>query len=222
MEDEGKTRPIDESRIRHAIQGYAFALLPLIPEVYGPDSIQEAWREFMFDDDALFNGDDAHAELFFSWFFHCWVPSPEKGNQVLDPGVYGIPPTQTYLARHSPNLDPLLQQYLEACLQTPFAFHEVSERRPDIGFRAENLQTGLAMDVIETLASTSLQDGNIVLARIPTIHGMHLVDAISPVSFPASCRIRLSQVHVDPDSRRGSDLALLDTYFDLLESLLGA
>ena len=95
------TTPEVESLIRQAIHGYAFALLPLIAESYGPDSIQEAWREFMFDDDALFNGNDAHTELFFSWFFHCWAPAPEKGNRIADPGVYGIPPTRTYLARHS-------------------------------------------------------------------------------------------------------------------------
>jgi hypothetical protein len=231
MEDEGKSRSIDEaaahttdeieSRIRQAVHGYAFALLPLIPESYGTDSVQEAWREFMFDDDALFNGDDTHAELFFSWFFHCWSPTPKKGNKVVDPGVYGVAPTQTYLARHSSHLDPLLQRYLEACLKTPLGFYEVAEHRPNIGFRAQNVLTGATIDVIENLASTSLENGHIVLARIPFIHGMHMVDAISPVSFPSSFRMRLSQFHVDPDSRECSDLVLLDSYFDLLESFPG-
>lgn len=205
-----------EPLVRAAVHGYAFALLPVVLETYGPDSIQEAWREFMFDDDALFDGDDAHAELFFSWFFHCWAPTPEKGNKVVDPDVYGTPPTQTYLARHASELDPLLQRYLEACLKTPLGFYEVAGRRPSVGFRAQNVLTGVTIDVIENLASTSLEDGNIVLARIPFIHGMYMVDAISPISFPSSFRMRFSQLHVDPDSRECSDLALLDSYFDLL------
>lgn len=209
------------SLIRAAVHGYAFALLPMIPATYGPDSMQEAWREFTFDDDAVFNGNDAHAELFFSWFFHCWVPTPEQGNKVADPGVYGIPPTQTYLARHSSNLNPLLQRYLEACLKSPLCFYEVSAPRPNIGFRAQNLLTGVTIDVIEKLASTSLEDGNIVLARIPFIDGMHIVDAISPISFPSSFRTRLGEIHVDPNSRECSDLLLLDSYFDLLESFPG-
>ena len=211
------TTPDIESLIRGAIHGYAFALLPLIPESYGATSIQEAWREFMCDDDALFRGDDIHSELFFSWFFHRWAPTPEKGNKVVDSSVYGVPPTQTYLARHSSQLNPLLQRYLEACLKTPFGFYEVTECRPNIGFQAQNVLTGVTIDAIENLASTSLEDGNIILARIPFIHGMHIVDAISPISFPSSLRMHFSEVHIDPDSRECSDLVLLDSYFDLLQ-----
>jgi hypothetical protein len=79
-------RPIAESwnRIRNAVDGYPHEIIRLIGESYGPDSVQHAWREFTNDESAQFSGDDLNVELFFSWLFHLWSPTPEKGIKVHD------------------------------------------------------------------------------------------------------------------------------------------
>ena len=151
--------PEIESRIRRAIDGYATALVPLIGESYGPNCVQKAWQEFMFDGNTQFTGHQAHSELFFSWFFHRWSPAAEKGNITVDPNLSGTPPTRAYLARHSSRLAPLLRRYLEVCLETPLGIYQVLECCPQNGFRARDMFAEIQIEVIDRLASTSLSNG---------------------------------------------------------------
>ena len=212
--------PEIESHIRRAIDGYAAALVPLIGESYGPASVQEAWQEFMFNGNTQFTGDEAHSELFFSWFFHRWSPATGKGNITVDPNLYGTPPTRAYLARHSSRLAPLLRRYLEVCLETPFGFYQVLECRPQDGFRARDLFAGIQIEVLDRLASTTLNNGEIIFARIPFLDGIWVMDAISPITLPSSFQSHVSNSRVDTESHERSDRALRKLYFDLLDTYL--
>jgi hypothetical protein len=211
--------PDAERRIRQATNGYAEALVPFIAHWYGSDCLQQAWQEFMLGNSMQFNGDDAHSELFFSWFFHCWSPATAKANTAADRTLYGIPPTQAYLARAPCRLDPLLRQYLEVCLQTPFGFYQIVKCFPQSGFRAREVLSGMQIEVIDSLASTSLSNGDIIFARIPFLDGTWVMDAISPVSFPWSFQRRLF-VSRSPESLKRSKWALRRLYFDLLEAYI--
>jgi hypothetical protein len=209
--------PDIEWRIREAINGYAAALVPFIAESYGPDCIQEAWREFVLGSDAQFTGVDAHSELFYSWFFHSWSPLPERASMAADSNLYGIPPSRAYLASYASRLDPLLGRYLAVCLETPFGFYQIVKSFPNSGFRARHVFAGTQIEVIDSLASNSVMDGDIIFARIPSLDGIWVMDAISPVSFPASFRSGLFD-RLSAASHDHSDRALRKLYFDLLES----
>ena len=209
-----------ESRIRRAIDGYAAALIPLIGESYGPNCVQQAWQEFMFDGNTQFTGNQAHSELFFSWFFHRWSPAAEKGNITVDPNLSGTPPTRAYLARHSSRLAPLLRRYLEVCLETPFGFYQVLECSPQNGFRARDMLAEIQIEVIDRLASTSLSNGEIIFARIPFLDGIWVMDAISPIPLPSSFQNHFDKKQVDTESHESSDQALRKLYFDLLDTHL--
>jgi hypothetical protein len=211
-----------ESRIRQAIDGYPVTLLPLIAESYGPDSMQQAWREFIAEKRAQFTGDHAHAELFFSWFFHCWAPSAKKRNKGADPSLYGIPPTRAFLSRHPSDLNPLLRGYLEACLATALGFYQVSECRPGAGFRACDLLAGAEVEVFDRIASSSLRTGAIIFARIPSVAGISVLDAIAPVSFPPSYQKHFIKPPLDSRPRKHSDQGLRKLYFSLLKTYLRA
>ncbi len=212
--------PDIEARIRQAIEGYAAALVPLVGESYGPSSVQQAWREFMPGSNTPFTGGDAHSELFFSWFFHRWSPVPEKGDTITDPTLYGTPPTQAYLARHASRLNPLLRRYLEACLETPLGFYQVVKCYRQSGFRAWDIFAGMQIEVIDSLASSSLSDGDIIFAHIPSLDGIWVIDAISPVSFPSSFQGHLIDNKIERQSSGCSDGALRKLYFDLLDTSL--
>jgi hypothetical protein len=207
----GRTRDIAHP-IRAAIEGYALPLVRLLGESYGPDCMQQAWHEFRFQQGSPFTGDDAHSELFFSWLFHTWSPASDKGLTVIDPSLYNVRPTQAYLTRNSSKLDPLLQRYLQSCLETPLGFYDIAQCRPGIGFRAQNVLTGLEHDMLEALASASLHDGDIIFARILLVDGISMMDAISPISFPPSFRTLLQRADVPPRK----------LYFELLETYFGA
>jgi hypothetical protein len=212
-----------ESRIREAIDGYATALIPLIGESYGPESLQQAWWEFTLGRDAArFAADHALGELFFSWFFHCWSPRAKKGNTASDPSLYGIPPTRAFLSRHSSKLNPLLRRYLEACLKTSFGFYQITASHPESGFRAADLLAGAQVEVFDKVASSSLRTGAIIFARVPLVDGIRVMDAIAPVSFPASFQGHFVKPQLDSARRTHSDRALRKLYFDLLRLYLRA
>lgn len=211
-----------QSRIREAIYGYAASLVPLVGESYGAGSMQQAWRQFMPGRPTQFTGDHAYSELFFSWFFHSWSPSRKKDHSLADPSLYGIPPTRAFLSRHPSELNPLLRRYLEACLKTPLGFYQITESRRGMGFRARDLSTGASLAVFDTTASHSLKAGDIIFARMPAVDGIRLMDAIAPVSFPASFQGHFVRPQPDSTTRKLSDRETRKLYFELLKLYLRA
>src|SRR3569833_84057 len=181
-------------RIRGAVDGYAIGIVRLIGESYSAETVQQAWMEFTVGAGKVFNGDDPHTELFFSWLFHTWSPSREKGNTVDDCSLYGVPPTRAYLNRKAERINPLLRRYLETCLETTPSFYEIFNCKPYVGFRARDVVTGCEWEVSEHLASTSLCDGEIMFAHLVPIDGTTLLDAISPRSFAPELIRRLLQL----------------------------
>jgi len=181
-------------RIRGAVDGYAIGIVRLIGESYSAETVQQAWMEFTAGAGQVFNGNDPHTELFFSWLFHKWSPSREKGNTLDDCSLYGVPPTRAYLNRSAGRMNPLLRRYLETCLATSPSFYEVFNCKPYVGFQARDVVTGREWEVSEHLASTSLCDGEIMFAHLVPIEGTTMLDAISPLSFPPELKRRLLQL----------------------------
>jgi hypothetical protein len=182
-------------RIRGAVDGYAAGIVRLIGEAYGVDTVQQAWREFTLGEHQAFNCSDPHAELFFSWLFHRWSPTREKGSKVGDSSLYGVSPTRAYLDRNSSRLHPLLQRYLETCLVTSPGFYQVINCRPNIGFEAHDVLTGEEREVSEELASTSLANGDIMFAHLIPLEGTTMLEAISPLSFPPTAKDCLKRMY---------------------------
>lgn len=185
-------------RLHRAIEGYAADIIRLIAERYGQDTVQSAWREFNIGAGRQpFCGYDANAELFYSWLFHKWKPAREQGHTVRDETVYGVPPTRAYLDGRSTSLNPLLRMYLEACLATSARFYEVFDCKAGLSFRARDVFTETACVVSEALASTSLQEGDILYAHLIPIGQITIMEAISPRSFPQHSKHQLLQLCQD-------------------------
>jgi hypothetical protein len=202
-------------RLHCAIDGYAAEIVRVIGESYGQQTVQTAWKEFNIGQGRPFCGYDANAELFYSWLFHKWAPVRERGHQVRDEAVYGIPPTRAYLDRGSPTLNPLLRLYLEACLATSARFYEVLDCDPGLVFRAREVFTGAECTVNEPLASTSLKHGDILYAHLIPIGHLTLMDAISPRSFPPQSKWRLLQLCRERRTRENGGPELRRIYFAL-------
>jgi hypothetical protein len=205
-------------RIRRALDGYATAIVRIIGESYGKESVQHAWREFTIGGDTPFLGDDPNAELFFSWLFHRWSPELEASLKIDDASCYGVPPTRAYLSRHGTGLDPLQRRYLEACLAARLGFYEILDCKPRIGFIARDVLAGKEVEVSESTASTSLQNGDIVFAHIVPIDGTAMMEAISPISFPSTLKTQLTELCRGREWGASADLPLRRLYFTLLES----
>jgi len=199
------------------VDGYAAGIVRLIGESYGRDTVQRAWLEFTIGAGESFDCDDPHTELFFSWLFHRWSPTREKGSALNDCSLYGVSPTRAYLDRNSSRLDPLLRRYLETCLVTSPGFYEVVNCEPHGGFRARDVMTGVEREVSEWLASTSLTNGDIMFAHLVPMEEATMLEAISPLSFPPMFKRRLARL------RRRSELVerrtpeLRELYFTLAQ-----
>ena len=205
-------------RIRRAVDGYATAIVRVIGESYGKDSVQRAWHEFTIWGGGPFLGDDPNAELFFSWLFHRWAPALEEGHKIDDGSCYGVQPTRTYLTRHSSGLNSLQRRYLEACLEARFGFYEIRDCNPHVGFKARDVLAEREFEVSEGMASTTLKNGDIVFAHIVPIDGTAMMEAISPFSFPPTLKTQLTELRQRREWDKRADLALRRLYFRLLES----
>ena len=204
-------------RIRRAVDGYASAIVRVIGESYGKDSVQQAWREFTIWGGGSFFGDDPNAELFFSWLFHRWSPVLKGGHKIDDGSYYGVPPTRAYLARNSSGLNPLQRRYLEACLEARFSFYEILDCKPHIGFKARDVLAEREVEVSEGMASTTLKNGDIVFAHIVPIDGTAMMEAISPFSFPPTLKTQLIELRRRRKWNKSADLPLRRLYFRLFE-----
>lgn len=206
--------------MREAIDGYAAAMLRFIGESYGKEAVQHAWREFTIGEGHEYVQGDPNTELFFSWLFHRWKPDSQKGNKIADSSLNGVAPTRAYLNRRAARLSPLLCRYLEACLVTPFGFHEILDCQPGIGFTTKDVFNGTVLNVRERSASSTLRDGEIIFGQVVLVESFGMLEAVSPFSFPPIFKTHLIHVRQRRELREHPDLALRGLYFSLAETYL--
>ncbi|MBS0365511.1 MAG: SEC-C domain-containing protein [Proteobacteria bacterium] len=205
-------------RMRAARDGFAADMLGFVTRSYGADVVRQAWFEFTLGREEQFAAGHPNTELFFSWLFHVWVPQVHKGNVITDTTLFGVPPSQAYLDRRGARLNPLLKRYLEACLATPFAFHEICDCWPGAGFTTRNVFTGRELEVRERSASATLARGDIVFGQIVAVSGIAMVEALGSYALPPSYKTHLVQVRSRPELQHASDLALRTLYLSLADA----
>jgi hypothetical protein len=214
-------------RVRRALDdtNLVARMLRFAVETYGEAVLDEAWVEFGYDD-GPFDDESPHLAVFCAWMLHCWAPNPEA-TTVRDTRLHGVPPTRAYLEQ-TKRVDPLVRQYLEACLASRFGFYELSERRPGVGFQARDLFTGERFDVLERGASQSMQDGDAMYALLVSLDGITLVEACGLYPIPPIKQLDLLELRqeIAPDSdvltpdqlaEHAEDLRI--AYFDVTDAL---
>ncbi len=188
-------------RLRASLDGFPTVMLRFVGKVYGPGVVDEAWAEFTaWRDDGGFDPDTPHMPVFMPWFFHQWAPDPEDTG-VGDTSLYDRSPTHVLLERRGRRLDAILRDYLEACLASPFSFHEIVRTDPGRGFHTRDVFTGEEHDVLERSASRTLQPGDTFFGQLATSHGITLLEACSPHALPPRDKLRL----IDLRERMGGE-----------------
>jgi hypothetical protein len=182
-------------RIRKALEKQEVTghIVQLVYDMYGRNAVSEAWDEYRCrhsEDDRVapfeFSAESPFLEHFTSWLAHTWMPAmlPEKlkGSAVADEV-----PSQTFLSQH-PDLDPLLAEYLKACVETPFSFFEVLQRHVGQQVACRDLMSGTRHVVFDRAASKLLRAHQILYARIVEVDGVPLIDAAAPWPIPKDMR----------------------------------
>jgi hypothetical protein len=215
-------------RLRAALDGFPTTMLRFVRDVYGDAALAEAWDEFhLWEEDVPeYDPHSPHLQAFMPWFFHRWSPDPAE-TLVADTALHGREPTRVLLERRARRLDPLLKRYLEACVVTPFTFHEILNVDPGRGFLARDVFTGDERQVLERSASRTMERGDLLFGQLVTAEGVTLMEACSPHPLSPESKIELIDLReritangpIDSESLREWDIELREEYLYLIEVL---
>lgn len=214
-------------RLRRAKEGFPTLMLSFIRSSYGFAAIDEAWQEFVMDEDDSFDPDTQDLPIFLPWLFYRWAPSAQN-TSVVDAALHGQAPARALLQRKGRQVEPVLQRYVESCLSAPMSFFEVLQSQPDHGMKLRDVITGESHDVLERGASQTLRRGHLLYGQVAGTDGIELLEASSPVVIPAAYKIQVIDLRQSiaaaaeepsSDAARIRDSALRDFYLDIADQL---
>lgn len=217
-------------RIRRLLEESNPELQRFTVHAYGPEALDEAWREFMSFAVAEqpFSPESPHLEIFMSWFHNFWSPAPDGSSVVREKALLGVEPVGAYLLMRGARLDPMLCEYLESCLSAPLSFHRVEQVDPGKGFTLKDLVTGGEHAVSESSASKSTRPGDIVFAQVVQAGGLWLLECCAGFVFPPIAQIQITDACRRLVGRRKKasfplrdyDLEMLEIYHAVVEPLV--
>jgi len=179
-------------RIRRELEGSPARMLRFVLDAYGEEAIDEAWSEFTLGDKTYADFDPYTPQIpvFMPWMFHRWAPKA-RTTDVIDTALHGVSPTAAWMLHRGRKLDPLLRDYFEACLDTPFGFVEVLTCDAGSGFRVRNVFTAQVDDVFEQSASRSLSVGDLIYGQVIRVKGIAVMEGFSPIAIPPKHKVEL-------------------------------
>jgi hypothetical protein len=213
-------------RLRRLLDEHRVDMLRFVRNVYGASALEEAWREFMADEDARFDPESEHLQVFMSWFWYRWSPDPHDTG-VRDKTLHEVAPMAEFLKRKK-SLDPLLRDYLESSLAAPFSVFEIERADPGRGLRLRDLFTGEAHEVLERSASETMEAGDLVFGQVARARGVALLETCQGFVVPQIWKIEVMKLRerhfpgaaaVAPERLRELDYELLDLYHDIAAGL---
>jgi hypothetical protein len=170
-------------RIRQVIDPLVADLLRFSRGEYGDALLEEAWDEFTLGEGpAPFSSETVHMPAFVPWFLYEWRPDP-AATEVPAHRLDEFPVAAAFLGR-ARRIDPLLAQYVRACLERPFSFLEIVTSTPGTGFRLRDVLTGAEHEVTERSASQGSRAGDILFAKPVTVDHLTVLDGTGPVLIP--------------------------------------
>ncbi len=170
-------------RVRRAVEPLNLELVRAAQRHFGERGFEEAWEEFfLFDDVGPFDPVSRFASHFFSWFLHDWLPDPH--GTELPASVQDTTVAEAFLARAGRRLDLIARRYVEACIATPYSFHEVLDCRPGAGFRLRDVMLGTDADVTERTASKSVDVGDVLFGKVVPIDTLVLLEGVGSTVIP--------------------------------------
>lgn len=217
-------------RLRAELEGLPARMFRFFLDTYGEAALDAAWGEFMLADGERepFDPETPHLPVFMPWLFHAWAPAAGD-SCVPDPDLHGVRPTACWLDRYGRRLSPLLREYLAACLEAPFGFHEVERCEPGRSITLCDVFTGEIREVAEGTASRSVKPGELLYAQLVTVQGLTVLEATGPIPLSPAQKIDLIELRrliredvgrIDRDVLRDADDMLREHYLRCAEQAL--
>ena len=215
-------------RLRRAIESLPADLLRFADSYFGRAGLLEAWDEFTLWKEVPFDAKSPHIPVFMPWFYYNWTPDLTETGVNADARC-DLSAAQAYLRRKGRHLDPLARRYIEACEAAPLSFHDVVNCEPGRGFTLRDIITEEECQVLERSASGSVQEGDVLFAKIVRLDDIALLEICATVIIPPDRKgpilelrkaLRESGAKLTPDALKDYDLELIELYHALADALL--
>lgn len=229
-------------RWRQVETGLIKELLVYALETYGPNQLQDAWREFCVRD-AEDSAEHARAStaqivlseeiypespmnmVFMPWFFFNWIfEMKPTGSKRYQPTTVAA----SFLAEHKLSADE--EEFLNSAILRPYSLCEVVELKPGVGMTLFDLLRRVKYEVVERLASQSLKKGEIIFCATMTLDGLTSNIGTSPFALRPIAKRDILELRKWMVGEIGSETITEDhlhefaidiraVYIDLLESM---
>lgn len=209
---------------------------------YGPDWLAEAWHDFTFGNDALFDEDpfadaldddtfdeDAppheFAALFTTWCTYTWIPvgtgvDPEDRYPPMPVGLH-------YLEHRGARVDAFTRRFIEAACAAPFSFFMVRDMQPGPTITLRDVLRRRDYEIHGPAQTPELPRGTILYARVVTLDGDSILLGCAPCPMPPACAESVIDLReewgIEADAPAGAlagrDAELRSLYVDFREDL---
>jgi hypothetical protein len=149
----------------------------LAKRIYGEEGLAAAWSDFHGSPNVPWNESHPEFEFFTRWFEYDWLPEDGPG------------PGEALLESDDSRIDPEILRLVETTLISPYSFLQVTAVEPGMEFTARDILRKTDHRIIERAASSTLERGSIVYARIVEMDGTEFMmgngTRVIPSSFMA-------------------------------------
>lgn len=194
-------------------------MLNYVENIYGEEIFDEAWEEFIADEQECHFDESPYNGMFIRWFLFLWIP----GECLIDEEdmIYPSPDTigAQFLRNKRSRLDSLSVKYMEAALSDPLSFWQIEAVEPERGIMARDLILGRERFIEDVSAAQSLHKWDILLANTMTVDGVCVFNIVAPFSLPAKVADHIkNKPYMDFDKMEESEaiLRLFDYDYDLI------
>jgi len=183
---------------------------------FGDDALELAWEEYHLSGQIPFDMSGPDVDSFLRWFTFNWQP---EGKETL---------AELFLAEKGAKLDPDVRRFIDATVQSPYSFFQTLSVDPGTGLTLRDVLRKREFHVIEKSASTIVEKGHILLARVVELDGIFFfmgtgAFVISPhyLDHVLSLRAELEKAGsivdgaISPETLLEYEEELREAYFDI-------
>jgi len=214
------TTDLRYSRIRRLDTESGNLVMRFAKERYGQDVLEKAWEDFLFSDEIPFVMSHPDIDFFLRWFTFDWKPQEKEKLSEL------------FLIEKGTQLSSDLRHFIEATSHAAYSFFQTLEAKAGIGLTLRDILRKYEIKVTEKSASTILERGHIVYARIVQMDETCFIMGCGTHVFPPTFLDRLQDLRTLLEKDRPTDKGsitveilqdsegeLRGTYFRLADNL---
>lgn len=159
-------------RIRRLDRESTYLLMRFAKQRFGEDALEDAWLQYRFYHETPFDMSGPESDSFLWWFLFNWKPEEKETLAEL------------FLSEMGSKLDQDLRRFIEATLHAPYSFFQTLEVDPGAGLTLRDILRRRNFNVQERSASTMLERGHILFARLVELDNVCFFMGISSYIIP--------------------------------------